>query len=279
MGARSTGRNVGRRRDRTSAPDPSNTTSSARLFAESFWLARKEIKWAWPSNVMTVLVVLFLGLGAALSLSVGSPESEGFVLREHETEHFYSVFFADYLFLLVCAVLGANTIPRYYTQNWRGTFSSRLAFLRGLPIPAVALVGSRMISMLLALFLGALAFFLPIFFLSGLGEKLGIEAYVFFCAVWIGYGLLGSGLCLFFEFGVSGRVYAIVSYCFAISLLIAVALLELTRYAGLVGRIAWLVQGSHGALLINFSILTGAAAFVLLSIATVHRLQNGDPPR
>jgi hypothetical protein len=278
MGAKSTGRNVGRRRDLTSASGPPDTASGTRLFAEAFWLARKEIKWAWPSYVMTVLVVLFLGLGAALSLSAGIHQSGEFVLRGHETEHFYGAFFADYLFLLVCAVLGANTIPRYYTQNWRDTFASRLAFLRGLPIPAVALVGSRMISMLLALVLGALAFFLPIFFLSGLGEKLGIEAYVFFCAVWIGYGLLGSGLCLFFEFGVSGRVYAIVSYCFAIFLLIAVALLELTRYSGLVGRIAWLVQGSHGALLINFSILTGAAAFVLLSIATVIRLQNEDPP-
>jgi hypothetical protein len=225
---------------------------------------------------MTVLVVLFLGLGAALSLSVGSPESEGFVLREHETEHFYSVFFADYLFLLVCAVLGANTIPRYYTQNWRGTFSSRLAFLRGLPIPAVALVGSRMISMLLALFLGALAFFLPIFFLSGLGEKLGIEAYVFFCAVWIGYGLLGSGLCLLLEFSVSGKAYALISYGFAVPLMVVLALLEWTMDLSLVGRTAQLAQGSYGALPAIFSILAGGAAFALLVRATIRRLQKRD---
>jgi hypothetical protein len=119
-----------------------------------------------------------------------------------------------------------------------------------------------------------------VFFLSDLGEELGVRAYLLFCAVWLGYGLLGSGLSLFFEFGVSGRVYALISYLFALPLMVVVVLLETTQYAGFVGRVAGVAQSGNGALLAGPStgpsILIGGAAFLLLSRATVRRLQTRD---
>jgi hypothetical protein len=272
----STGRNVGGRRDLFGASNPASRTASMRLCAQALWLARVEMKWAWPSYVLSVLIVLSLGLAAAVSLSLGVSEFEAMVLRHKRTEELYGAFFADYLFLLVCAVLGANILLGYYTRNWRGTFASRLVLLRSLPISAGILVGSRMISMLFALVVGAFAFFVPVYFLSDLGEKLGIGAYLLFCAVWIGYGLLGSGISLFFEFGVSRRTYAYISYAFALPLMVVVVLLETTEYMGLVGRVARMAQGGHGTLLAGLSILVGGAAFLLLSRATVHRLQRQD---
>jgi hypothetical protein len=277
MRAGSAGRNVGGRRDLFSgAANPASRTASMRLCAQSLWLARQELRWAWPSYVLSVLIILSLGLAAAVSLSVGVSEFEAMVLREHRTGELYGAFFADYLFLLVCAVLGANTLLRYYTRNWRDTFASRLLFLRSLPISAGALVGSRVLGTLFTLVLGALAFFVPMFFLSDLGEELGIGAYLLFCAVWIGYALLGSGISLFFEFSVSGRSYALISYSFALPLMVVVVLLEMTEYMGLVGRVARMVQSGHGALLAGLSILAGAAAFLLLSRLTVHRLRCRD---
>lgn len=276
MGAGSAGRNVGGRRDLFGASNPASRTASMRLCAQALWLARVEMKWAWPSYVLSVLIVLSLGLAAAVSLSLGVSEFEAMVLRGRNTEELYGAFFADYLFLLVCAVLGANILLGYYTRNWRGTLSSRLVFLRSLPISAGILVGSRMISMLFALVVGAFAFFVPVYFLSDLGTELGIRAYLLFCAVWIGYGLLGSGISLFFEFGVSGRTYVLISYCFAVPLIIVVVLLESTEYMGLVGRMARMAQSGHGALLAGLSILMGGAAFLLLSSATVRRLQRRD---
>ena len=244
--------------------------------ADAFWLARKEMGRAWLSYVLTGLIVLFLGLCAAVSLSGGVSELEGLVMRGRRMEEFYTAFFADYLFLLVCVVLGADTISRYYTLNWRDIFSSRLIFFRSLPISTWTLVGSRVISMLFALVLNALAFFLPVFFLSGLGEGLGTETYLWFCGVWIGYGLLGSGLCLLLEFSVSGKVYALISYGFAIPLMVVVALLEWTVDLSLVGRMAQLAQSSYGALPAIFSILAGGATFLLLSRMTVRRLGKRD---
>jgi hypothetical protein len=273
-----TGRNVGGGRGLFGAANPSSRTASMRLCAQALWLAREEMRWAWTWYVWSVLIVLFLGLAAAVSLSAGVSEFEAIAVRGHGTEAIYGAFFSDYLFLLVCAVLGTNVLFGYYTRNWRGAFASRLPFLRSLPISAGALVGSRALGTLFALVVGALAFFVPVFFLSDLGEELGTGAYLEFCAVWIGYGLLGTGVSLFFEFGTSRRSYVFLSYGFALPLMILVVILESTEYMGLVGRVALMAQGDHGTLVAGLSILMGGAAFLLLSGATVRRLPTRDLP-
>ena len=277
MRAGSTGRNVSER-GLFGATNPASRTAGMRLGAQSLWLAREEMKWASTSYVLSVSIVLFLGLAAAVSLSFGVSEFEAVVLRGDRMEELYGAFLADYLFLLVCAVLGTNALLGYYTRNWIGTSSSRLVRLRRLPISAGILVGSRMVSMLFALVVGAVAFFVPVFFVSGLAEDMGVKAYLVFCAVWVGYGLLGSGISLFFEFGVSGRSYALLSYLFALPLTIIVVLLETTEYAGLVGRVATMAKSGDGVLIAGLSILLGGAAFLLLSRSTVRRLRTRDLP-
>lgn len=276
MRAGFTGRNMGGGRELFGATNPSSRTASMRSCAEALWLAREEMRWSWRSYVWSVVIVLSLGLAGAASLSLGISEFEGYVLQRQTTQEFYGAFFVDYLFLLVCAVLGVNTIFRYYTRDWRGAFASRIRFFRGLPLSAGAIVGSHVLGTLFALVVGALAFFMPVFFMSDLGEELGIAAYLYFCALWVGYGLLGAGITLFFEFGASGRSYAFISYGFAFPLVILVVLLETTRYAGLVGRVAWVAQGGQGTLLAVLSILIGGVAFLLLSGATVRRLRTRD---
>jgi hypothetical protein len=274
--ARSAGRGLHGEGDRTSASSPPGLGTLRRDdsdgFAESFWLARKEIRRTWLSYVLTCLFVVCLGFFVVPSVS-GVFEFEGFGARGWRMEGFYNAFFSDYLFLVICAFLGVNAISRDYTLAWRDPFSSRLIFLRSLPISAESLVGSRVISMLFALVINAPVFFLPAFFLSDLGE-LG-TSYLWFAAVWIGYGLLASGLWLLCELTVSGRVYTLIYFGLAASLMAVLALLEWTLDLGLVSRTAQLAQG-YGALPAIFSVLAGAAAFALLSRITVRRLQKRD---
>jgi hypothetical protein len=276
VGARLAGKRLYREEDRMSASSPSGIrmreTDDANGFAEAFWLARKEMNRAWLSYVLTGLFALFLGLFVAVSLT-GVFEFEGFGAEGQKVEDHYNAFFADYLFLLVCAFLGVNVISRDYTLIWQDTFSSRLLFLRSLPVSAGSLVGSRVICMLFALVLGAPAFFLPAYFITDLGE-LGTK-YLWFCGVWIGYSLLGSGLCLLFELTVNGRIYTLISFGFAASLMVVLALLEWTVDLSLVGRTAQLAQ-SYGALPAIFSILAGAAAFAVFYQATIRRLEKRD---
>lgn len=241
--------------------------------ADAFWLARKEIRRTWLSYPLTCFFVLFPGLFVAVSLS-GVFELEGFGAGGQRVEDHYNAFFSDYLFVVVCAFLGVNVISRDYTLIWQDTFSSRLLFLRNLPISAGSLVWSRVICMLFALPLNAPAFFLPAYFLTDLGE-LGTASYLPFAGIWIGYGLLGSGICLLFELSVSGRVYALISFTFAASLMVILALLEWTLELSLVGRTAELAQG-YGMLPAILSILAGGAAFALLARVTVRRLERRD---
>jgi hypothetical protein len=251
--------------------------------ADAFRLAREEMGRSWPSYVVGTSIVLFLGLTAAVSLSVGVSEFEAMVLRYRELEELYRAFFTDFLFLLVLAVLGANTILRYYTHRWRDTSSSRLTFLSGLPISAGALVGSRVLSMLFMLVFGSLAFFLPVYFFSELRDDLGVGTYLAFCGLWVGYGLLWAGLWLLLEVGVSDRAYAAVFYTFAIVLMVAVIALDWEAGLSLVERSAQLAQSGFGVLSSILSILAGGAAFVLLARVAVRRIRKdisvGEPLR
>ena len=243
-------------------------------FTESFWLAKREVKRAWLSYPLTGLFVLALGLFAVPSLSgifeVDSSGAVGLRMEDH-----YNDFISDYLFLVVGAFLGVNAISRDYTlASWQETYLSRLHFTRKLPISTESLVASRMISMLFALVLYAVAFFLPAFFLSEIGE-LGTKTYLWFCGIWIGYGLLGSGLCLLLELTVSGKVYILISFGFTASVMLVLALLEWTVDLSLVGRTAVLAQSS-GALAAIFSIVAGGAALALLARLTVRRIDERD---
>jgi hypothetical protein len=248
--------------------------------ADAFWLARREMRKAWPSYVLGASIVSFSGAVAAVSLSWGVTEFEAAVLPNHGAEELYGAFFADYIFLLVCALLGANTLLiGYYSQNWRDASSSRLPFLGDLPISAGALVGGRALCMLFTLALSALAFFVPVYLFSDLGEEFGTGTYLAFCGLWVGYGLLGAGLLLLLGFGVDVRAHAIASYAFAIALMVAVLVLDWTAEMSLVERTAQLARGGYGTPTSIFSILAGGAAFVLLARATARHVRKRRPLR
>jgi hypothetical protein len=241
--------------------------------ADALWLVRKEVRRAWLSFVLSGLFFLFLGFFVVPSVS-GVFELEGFGAGGRRIEGFYNALFADYLFLMICAFLGVRAVSRDYTLFRREPLSSRLLFLRSLPISADSLVGSRALGMLLALLVNAPAFFLPAFLLTDLGE-LG-ASYLAFAGIWVGYGLLASGLCLLCELTVNGGVYARIYFGFAAALMVELALLEWTLDLRLVGRTAELAQSGYGTLLAAFSVLVGSVAFAVLSRVTVRRLRKRD---
>jgi hypothetical protein len=127
--------------------------------------------------------------------------------------------------------------------------------------------------MLFAFVLNVPAFFGPAFLLSDLGE-LG-ASYLPFACVWIGYGLLASGLWLLCELTVSHKVYTQIYFGLAAALMAVLALLEWTLDLSLVGRMAELAQ-SYGAVLAVFTVLAGAAAFAFMSRVTIRRLETRD---
>jgi hypothetical protein len=233
-------------------------------FAGALWLARWEIGRTWPSYVLGGLFLLFCGFLVVPGLS-GIFEFRGFGPGGGRIEELFNDFLADTFFLGVCAFLAVNALVR------RDVYSLRLLLLRELPISAASVVAGRAISMLLALFINGLAFFLPAYLLTDFGD-LG-ASYLWFAGVWIGYSLFASGFYLLLGFTTNGEAYAPISV--GAVLVVFVALLELTTDLDLVGRTVELVR-AYGVLPAVISVLVGAVSFVLLARATVLRIQRRE---
>jgi hypothetical protein len=255
-------------------------------FVGAFWLAKKEMKGAWLSYPLSGLFVLFVGLLAVASLS-GVFELKGFGAWGQGMEDYYNGFFLDYVFLAACALLGVNTVffsggrGPLLLSSWDSlpdTSSSRgLLLLRGLPISAGSLVGSRMISMLFALVVNAGAFFVPVFLLSDLGRELGTTSYVRFAGIWIGYSLCASGLWLLCELTLGrDKAHALFSFGLAASLMVVVLLIEWALEPSLVEGTAKLAQMPHGVFYAILCVVAGGTVLALLFWLTARCLKKRE---
>jgi hypothetical protein len=246
---------------------------SAGVFSEALWLAKKDIRRAWISYPASGLFILALGLLVASSVD-GVFVMEGFGESGRRAEGFFNAFFADYMFLIVGALLAVNSLSMDYMRVWSDdVFSHRLAFLRSLPASTTSLVASRAMSMLFALPFTVPAFFLPMYFLSDLGEMR--FSYVWFVGIWLGWSLLYAGITLLCELAMSGKVYVWLSVAFIFGLIAILAFLEWTVELSLVGRSANLAL-EHGPLAATISLLAGGAAFALLARETKKRVERRE---
>ena len=128
--------------------------------------------------------------------------------------------------------------------------------------------GRGALRMLLALILSVHVVFL----LSDLGG-LGMS-YLWFCEIWIGYGLMASGLLLLLELAVEDKTLALISIDGAA---IALVLLEWTVNLPLIGRTMALAK-AHGALSAVLSIVAGLVGFVRLARESARRLEKSNLP-
>lgn len=258
-----------------------------REVAGALWLAKKEMKGEWLSYSLGGLLVLFLGLFAASSLS-GVFELEVFGAMGQRIEEYYNAFLSDYLFLVVCAFLSVNAVsgdcvaPFVRNSWWDASSPWSLMILRRLPLSAGSIVGSRLISMLFALAFNTIILFEAAYFFTDLGDL--SRSYLWFAGIWLGYSLLAAGLYLTFELTVTrsgkahgrarGKAHVLLSsFGFAASLMVFVALLEWALEPTLVEGTVRLAE-SRGALAAIFSILVGSAGLALLSRLTLRRMRK-----
>jgi hypothetical protein len=156
---------------RISEETMANRNESPNAFSEAMWLAKKDIRRAWLSYPASGIFILAISLLVTSSVD-GIFVMEGFGESGRSAEGFFNAFFADYMFLIVGALLAVNSISMDYMRVWSDdVFSHRLAFLRRLPASTESLVASRAMSMLFAIPFTAPAFFIPIYLISDLGDS------------------------------------------------------------------------------------------------------------
>lgn len=239
-----------------------NERGEVNRLAEAVWLARRGVWGAWLSYLFTVLPLVVVGIIVAPTVE-GTFTPQGFGDAGPELEEWYNAFFTSVIFLTLGTLLAVNWMSRDYFRVFsRDAFSERLVFMRGLPVSAGTLVGSRMVSMCFALLFTVPAFFAPVYLISDLGQ-LG-WGFLWFVLTWIGYSLLGAGLYLLAEFGLSGRTYVWTSFVFPGLLIAAIAFLEWAVDLRAVDRISALSQ-SHGPAAALLALTLGAAGFALMA--------------
>jgi hypothetical protein len=228
----------------------------------------------WISYPLTGLLLLFMGFLVVPSVS-GVFEFDGLGTGGERMEGFFNASFSDCLFVVVCAFLAATVVSGESAPARRSASFSGLVILRHLAVPAGSVVGSRALRMLLALVLNVPAVFLPAFLLSDLGG-LGVS-YLWFCGVWVGYGLLAAGLLLLLELTVEGKAQARIFMGGAAAVALALVLLEWTVDLRLLERTVERAQ-VHGAIPAVLSIVAGSVSLVLLAWVTAGRLERRNLP-
>jgi hypothetical protein len=248
------------------------TAASGRL-REVLWLAGREVRRSWISYPVTGLGTLLVGFLVAPSVE-GMLSVEGFGEGGRGFEDWSNAFLADFFFLMFGGFLASNYLSwEYFRIFERDAFSERLVFVRSLPVSAGTIVGSRTVSLCSALPFNVPAFFVPVYLISDLG-RLG-WGFVWFVLIWVGYSLLGAGLCLLAEFGVRGKTYVRLSLAGTVLMMAAVMFLEWAVELRAVERIALLAQSS-GPLAAALSLTAGATVLALMARATTRRIEGRD---
>lgn len=149
-------------------------------------------------------------------------------------------------------------------------------FLRSLPIPAEAVVGGRMLAMLLALLVSAPAFFATFYLLSrGTAGAPDDRAFVPFALVWVGYALVYGGGLVYLWIARSKRAELAATLALPLTLLLVAVATNLLTGVGIVERTISLAQ-EHGILAGPVCLMVGLAAFALWGRATAKGLKRRD---
>lgn len=234
----------------------------------SWWLAGREMRRTWLSYLVTAILMALFGLWTTSLEASGPSAGPG------------DLYILDLYFIFITSILATNGFSRDYFSSWGDSFSKRLHFWRSLPISARVVVASRVLSMLPALALNSLAFFLTIYLISEplgrwLAEQLGPVRYLWFTLIWVGYSLFWGGCFLYLEYGIHGRTYnwfVLGGVAIVPALLVPLELLFDLR---IVMRTIELV-GAYGPLPAAAALLIGVAAFVLWAGAAVRRIERRD---
>lgn len=252
---------------------PRTQESKMETLYEARWLAGKEIQRTWPSYLITAALALLFGVFAVFVLDA---------LRTDPADGAGSAGL-DIFFIFGVSAFTTNSLSRDYLRSWGGdTFSKRLHFLRSLPISAGEVVAGRVLTMLPALVLNSLAFFVVIYVASesyggGLVEQLETGEYLAFVGIWVGYAVFCGGAWLYGELGLHGRTYNRIAFGVMALVLVLLVAAEWLLDARIVARTIGLAE-EYGALPAILALLMGVVVFALWAMVVVRRIERRDLP-
>lgn len=164
-------------------------------------IVSKEIKSDKLQMLWTIVFILYM----AVTLS--------FFMNSMFEERDYINPTADVLMLIFIPMLGFYFSRRSFKYLTEDSYTQMLYYYRSIPVPAEAVIVSRIFMGLLAFAINGIIFFGVIYVLADdLRYSMDLMAYISFGLTWIGIGILTTGLLIYFEFMKSGKVYCLITF-------------------------------------------------------------------
>ncbi|WP_379158432.1 hypothetical protein [Paenibacillus sp. sgz5001063] len=184
---------------------------------------------------------------------------------------------ADILLLTITPTLGftfSRRTMKYFSED---SYTRMLAYMRSLPVPAAVILCKRKLHAVFSLSLNGMLFFGLIYATSSqIRSELTITAYLTFALIWTGFALLMSGLYIFIELLVSGKIY------FFLLMLITLLSMGVALLIGEFGGNLFLytLQSAEdwgfASPLMWATLLLGTVSVQLFSKWTLYRLKSRD---
>lgn len=162
----------------------------------------------------------------------------------------------DLYFLYILGMCGLALASKRYWGYWRTkSFSKKAIFLKSFPISAREMIESKLLHMVIHVFVqGGLFFSMIIFVPSPIHQMLNTPQFLEFVLMWFGFAFVWGSIYVYLEISLSERTYLLV--CIGVALLFTLVTLVgwLMNYPIVQHTMGWIRHYGAGATLISLGI-------------------------
>lgn len=201
----------------------------------------------------------------------------GFAVKGQVVTYDYLNPVIDGLFLMLVPFLGFYFNRRSFKYLSEDSYTQMLAFFRALPIPDQIVIAYRLIQIFLAFLVNGIVFFgLMYFIIEPAQIQMSFVEYLAFALTWIGYGVLVSGLYMYFEFSTHGKGYFKSTLLFIAGVIVIAAIIKFCGGNMLLSSFELANRWSMLSPLMWGMLLAGAVSLVLFTNLTKRKLRIRD---
>src|SRR5699024_895317 len=179
------------------------------MWKDAWWLTKKEINMQLSGILVTFIVAIFIGF---LTTSYLYTLVQSMFVNQEAHLNF---FILDLIFLGITPTFAAVFMSKHYLQFQTmksDPFGKRLAMYRSMPISIDILTLSRILFMLIILFINSLLFYVVIYIALPGDVYLDQKLLLAFSLFWFGYALMLGGVNTFMESGTNCEIFFLYSF-------------------------------------------------------------------
>lgn len=242
------------------------------MWKNAWWLTKKEINMQLSGILVTFIVAIFIGF---LTTSYLYTLVQSMFVNQEAHLNF---FILDLIFLGITPTFAAVFMSKHYLQFQTmksDPFGKRLAMYRSMPISIDILTLSRILFMLIILFINSLLFYVVIYIALPGDVYLDQKLLLAFSLFWFGYALMLGGVNTFMESGTNGKILFLYSFSFLAFLVILIIFVQHNWSISIVEASILLVS-NYPVISVIISLICGISGCIIITKILKKRLLVRD---